>query len=201
MLAVKRRTPDEGQQTNGESKESVMEVVDKPPVDSSQHKDGEEEGRGVEGAHKQDAQDEAQQKERDESESVEVRSDSSQKHDGAPSKSREIEVSPAESAETGEGDTQVARRTVIMIAHRLSTVANVNKVVVLKRGQIVEAGPPAELEAKRALDSFRWVIILLACLSVSLTPVQRMVTSRGCWTCRTSLLDTRVPPVLPSVVV
>jgi subfamily B ATP-binding cassette protein HlyB/CyaB len=36
-------------------------------------------------------------------------------------------------------------RTVIIIAHRLSAVRNANRIVVLDRGQIVEAGTHAEL--------------------------------------------------------
>ncbi|MBA3404634.1 MAG: ABC transporter ATP-binding protein, partial [Gemmatimonadaceae bacterium] len=40
-------------------------------------------------------------------------------------------------------------RTVLVIAHRLSTVKNADKVVVLEDGQIVECGPPADLIAAR----------------------------------------------------
>jgi ABC-type multidrug transport system fused ATPase/permease subunit len=36
-------------------------------------------------------------------------------------------------------------RTTLVIAHRLSTVANVDRIVVLNQGQIVEMGSPAEL--------------------------------------------------------
>ena len=36
-------------------------------------------------------------------------------------------------------------RTVLIIAHRLSTVKGVNRVVVLDKGQIIEEGSPAEL--------------------------------------------------------
>ena len=36
-------------------------------------------------------------------------------------------------------------RTVLAIAHRLSTVAKFDRVVVLEDGRIVEDGPPAEL--------------------------------------------------------
>ena len=38
-------------------------------------------------------------------------------------------------------------RTVIVIAHRLSTVANSDLVVVLEHGRVVESGTPAELWA------------------------------------------------------
>ena len=40
-------------------------------------------------------------------------------------------------------------RTVVIIAHRLSTVKNANKIVVLDNGQIVEQGTHEELTAKR----------------------------------------------------
>jgi ABC-type multidrug transport system fused ATPase/permease subunit len=36
-------------------------------------------------------------------------------------------------------------RTAIVIAHRLSTVARADRVVVLERGQVVESGPHAAL--------------------------------------------------------
>ncbi len=39
-------------------------------------------------------------------------------------------------------------RTVIVVAHRLSTVANLDRIVVLSRGYIIEDGPHAELVAK-----------------------------------------------------
>lgn len=39
-------------------------------------------------------------------------------------------------------------RTVVVIAHRLSTVRNADQVVVLEAGRVVEAGPPAELLAR-----------------------------------------------------
>lgn len=39
-------------------------------------------------------------------------------------------------------------RTVVVIAHRLSTVMNADQVVVLEDGRVVEAGPPAELLAR-----------------------------------------------------
>jgi ATP-binding cassette, subfamily B, bacterial len=40
-------------------------------------------------------------------------------------------------------------RTVLAIAHRLSTVANFDRVVVLEQGEIVEDGSPAELRRRR----------------------------------------------------
>lgn len=39
-------------------------------------------------------------------------------------------------------------RTVLLIAHRLTTVARADRVAPLARGRIVEEGPPAELAAK-----------------------------------------------------
>src|SRR5438874_7530430 len=40
-------------------------------------------------------------------------------------------------------------RTVLAIAHRLSTVAKFDRVIVLQHGRIVEDGPPAELRRRR----------------------------------------------------
>jgi ATP-binding cassette, subfamily B, bacterial len=42
-------------------------------------------------------------------------------------------------------------RTVIAIAHRLSTVNNFDRIVVLRAGQVVQDGPPAELMAREGL--------------------------------------------------
>jgi ATP-binding cassette, subfamily B, bacterial MsbA len=42
----------------------------------------------------------------------------------------------------------MAGRTVIVVAHRLSTIRNADKVVVLEHGQIVEEGAPSELLAR-----------------------------------------------------
>jgi subfamily B ATP-binding cassette protein HlyB/CyaB len=36
-------------------------------------------------------------------------------------------------------------RTVLIIAHRLSTVRHANRIIVMEKGQIVEQGPPDEL--------------------------------------------------------
>jgi len=41
--------------------------------------------------------------------------------------------------------TILAGRTAVIIAHRLSTVAIADRVLVLSRGQIIEDGTPAEL--------------------------------------------------------
>ena len=40
-------------------------------------------------------------------------------------------------------------KTVIVVAHRLSTVKNADKIVVLEQGHIVEEGNHAELTAKK----------------------------------------------------
>ncbi len=45
----------------------------------------------------------------------------------------------------------VQNKTVIIIAHRMRTIANADKVVVLQNGQVVETGSPAELKAKDGL--------------------------------------------------
>jgi ABC-type multidrug transport system fused ATPase/permease subunit len=41
--------------------------------------------------------------------------------------------------------TVLAGRTAVIIAHRLSTVAIADRVLVLDRGRIVEDGPPGDL--------------------------------------------------------
>ena len=46
-------------------------------------------------------------------------------------------------------DRLIAGRTTLMIAHRLSTLARANKIVVVDQGEIIECGPPAELLAKK----------------------------------------------------
>ena len=43
----------------------------------------------------------------------------------------------------------IADKTVLMIAHRMRTVANADKVLVLKDGTIVESGTPEELMQKQ----------------------------------------------------
>jgi ATP-binding cassette subfamily B protein len=42
-------------------------------------------------------------------------------------------------------DHLIAGRTTIIIAHRMSTIAKANRVVVLANGRVAESGPPAEL--------------------------------------------------------
>jgi subfamily B ATP-binding cassette protein MsbA len=48
-------------------------------------------------------------------------------------------------------DRLIQGRTVFVIAHRLSTVRNAHRIVVLDRGAIVEQGPHAELVARNGL--------------------------------------------------
>jgi ATP-binding cassette subfamily B protein len=47
-------------------------------------------------------------------------------------------------------------RTVIAVAHRLSTLSNFDRVIVVERGQIVEDGKPAELRKKGNLFDRMW---------------------------------------------
>ena len=56
---------------------------------------------------------------------------------------------------TGSGKTHLAQtlarlrgqRTLVVIAHQLSTVAMADQIVVLEAGRVVEQGAPAELQA------------------------------------------------------
>lgn len=50
----------------------------------------------------------------------------------------------------------VADRTVLVIAHRLHTIADVDSVIVLDGGRVVEQGPPAELRESNGLFSRLW---------------------------------------------
>ncbi|MFF7293557.1 ABC transporter ATP-binding protein [Microbacterium sp. NPDC008134] len=50
----------------------------------------------------------------------------------------------------------VADRTVLVIAHRLHTIVDVDQIVVLDQGRIVERGTPAELRAGDGLFSRLW---------------------------------------------
>jgi subfamily B ATP-binding cassette protein MsbA len=45
-------------------------------------------------------------------------------------------------------DALMRARTTLVIAHRLSTIERADRIVVLERGRIVEAGKHAELLAK-----------------------------------------------------
>ena len=39
-------------------------------------------------------------------------------------------------------------RTVVIVAHRLATIQDADRVVVLKNGSVLEDGPPAELRSR-----------------------------------------------------
>ena len=56
------------------------------------------------------------------------------------------------------GQGKDCNRTTLMIAHRLSTIANVDRIFVLRRGELVESGTPAEL---LSLGGFRGVDVLM----------------------------------------
>ena len=43
----------------------------------------------------------------------------------------------------------IRNRTVLVIAHHLQTIRNANQIIVMDKGQLVENGTHAELEAKR----------------------------------------------------
>ena len=45
----------------------------------------------------------------------------------------------------------IQNKTVLIIAHRMRTVANADKIVVLSSGCVVESGAPQELEAKQGV--------------------------------------------------
>jgi ATP-binding cassette subfamily B protein len=52
--------------------------------------------------------------------------------------------------------TLMARRTAIVIAHRLSTVRSMDRLIVLERGKIVEDGPHDELLSRGGLYASLW---------------------------------------------
>jgi ATP-binding cassette, subfamily B, multidrug efflux pump len=48
-------------------------------------------------------------------------------------------------------ERMLVNRTAIIIAHRLSTIRDVDRILVLKRGHLVESGSHAELVAEEGL--------------------------------------------------
>lgn len=71
------------------------------------------------------------------------------------------EVTSALDAESehgvGEGLRTLFRgRTVVMVAHRLQTVAQADHIVVMEAGRVVDSGPPAELQVRCALYRNLW---------------------------------------------
>ena len=53
-------------------------------------------------------------------------------------------------------ETLMEGRTVVMVAHRLSTVVDADEIVVLDRGRVVEAGTHAELLGRAGRYSTMW---------------------------------------------
>ncbi|MGH8153465.1 MAG: ATP-binding cassette domain-containing protein, partial [Rhodanobacteraceae bacterium] len=54
---------------------------------------------------------------------------------------------------------EIARgRTTLIVAHRLSTIVDADQILVLDRGQIVEAGPHAELLARDGRYAALWAL-------------------------------------------
>lgn len=47
----------------------------------------------------------------------------------------------------------IKNKTVMIIAHRMRTVANADKIVVLKEGKVAETGTPSELMKKNGIYS------------------------------------------------
>lgn len=45
----------------------------------------------------------------------------------------------------------IKNKTVLIIAHRMRTVANADKIVVLKNGEVAETGNPSELKEKNGI--------------------------------------------------
>ena len=74
------------------------------------------------------------------------------------------------------GDFRAQGKTVIVIAHRLSTVMNADHIVVLEQGKVVEEGTHAELLARRA-HYYRLWEYQFPVMSEMRIPVPSLVTS------------------------
>lgn len=58
-------------------------------------------------------------------------------------------------------DRLLEKRTAIIIAHRLSTIRNVDRILVLKRGELVESGSHEELLQQNGLYASLYKLQLL----------------------------------------
>ena len=73
----------------------------------------------------------------------------------SPSPTPKQEASPPDDRQQALGE--LARgKTVIMIAHRLSTVANADRIFVLRDGKVIEDGRFDELKAQNGLFADMW---------------------------------------------
>ena len=70
----------------------------------------------------------------------------------------EVEVQKAEVEVQKAIDTLIKGRTVIAIAHRLKTIQNADRIIVLDNGQIQEEGTHNELIRKKGLYAHLWNI-------------------------------------------
>ncbi len=62
----------------------------------------------------------------------------------------------------GQSGIFSSRATVLTIAHRLNTVIDYDKILVLHDGRVVEFGPPAELVRKSPSDPGAWFSRMLS---------------------------------------